>query len=200
MLSLSFFFSAKDSLILILDFLLTFFVPDSCNFVINYCLITGALPVTLVLECTGFEGTLCSPMVMVCAVRNCQKMLVPPIFISVRFLQVYYTLLVLCRVTLLVLCYVVYTKHMTKLIQTRTEPWRNKLVFIEYFHVKGSNFVLKNYLVIQYISTFFNKIWLIAKGAVETELVREWCYKQLDWFTVYWLSDWIFVPYLFRRY
>ena len=33
-------------------------------------------------------------------------------------------------------------EHFTKLIQTRTEPLRNKKVFIEHFNIKGAIFIL----------------------------------------------------------
>ena len=40
------------------------------------------------------------------------------------------------------LWYVYYTEHFTELIQTRTEPLRNKQVFIEQFSLKGAIFTL----------------------------------------------------------
>ena len=40
------------------------------------------------------------------------------------------------------LWYVFYTEHFTELIQTRTEPLRNKQVFIEKFNPKGAIFIL----------------------------------------------------------
>ena len=41
-----------------------------------------------------------------------------------------------------ILWYVIYTEHFTELIQTRTEPLRNKQVFIEQFNLEGAIFVL----------------------------------------------------------
>ena len=40
------------------------------------------------------------------------------------------------------LWYVFYTEHFTELIQTRTEPLRNKQVFIDQFNLKGAIFIL----------------------------------------------------------
>ena len=40
------------------------------------------------------------------------------------------------------LWYVVYTEHFTEMIQTGTEPLRNKRVFIEQINRKGAVFIL----------------------------------------------------------